>query len=68
LFKKCDYFVVVVIGWVEGFEDVVGNLESFSCIYMVTILDKDVLDSERFSAGLAHCRFFSAYKMSMRYL
>jgi hypothetical protein len=68
LFKKCDYFVGVVMVWVEGFEDVVGNFESFSCTYMVTTLDKNVLGSERFSAGLAHCRFFSAHKISMGYL
>lgn len=65
LLKKCDYFVGVVMGWIEGFEDVVGHLESFSCICMVTTLDKEVFDCERFSAGLPHCRFFSAHKMSM---
>jgi len=58
LFKKFDYYVGVAMGWVEGFEDVVGHSKSFSDIYMVTALDKEVLDCERFSAGLAHCRFF----------
>jgi hypothetical protein len=56
------------MGWVEDFEDIVGNFESFSCFYVVTTLNKYVLDSERFSTGLAHCRFFSAHKMSMGYL
>jgi len=49
----CDYFADVAMGWVEGFEDI-GHSKSFSDVYMVTALDKEVLDCERFSAGLAY--------------
>ncbi|KAL4090663.1 hypothetical protein QTP88_025457 [Uroleucon formosanum] len=69
LFQKFDYYVDVAMDdWVEGFEDVVEYSKSLSDVYMVTALDKEMLDCERFSAGLAHCRFFFAHKISMGHL